>query len=202
MPSPVRVLIVGHSFVRRIDQFLSQKYIGFNHNFTLDRSLQHVKLVGKGGASVDDILPMFLANIDFSPQIVVIDIATNDLHSNTLPPHKLAQQVFNITKRLISRHGVQRVIVLEALPRTQFGLYGAPPSFNTKVAQYNTMIKNLVVQTGNAGLVCFWFHKGLPSQIHKFILDGCHFNQDGLLKYYRSIRRIIINTSSKVRGPQ
>ena len=192
--SIVDVLILGHSFVKRADRYLDTQNI---INFNMLTPYHTVSLLGKGGAHALDIMHLFHQRTS-TPHLVVIDVGTNDLTNSRIPTHTLALQVYNMAKLLVNNYGVLHVVILEVLPRTSWGRHGAPPSFNSRVARYNAMIKSLVFQNKEFP-VSFWFHKGLPSSIETIILDGVHLTNFGISRYIRSIRRVILKCSRSIR---
>ena len=194
--SCVDVLILGHSFVKRADRYLTSRQVT---NFGMRSPYHNVSLLGKSGAHVMDVIQLFHSR-NSSPHIVVIDVGTNDLTDVHIPTHVLATQVYNWAKHLINHYGVLHVVILEVLPRTTWGRHGASPSFNARVVRYNAMIKSLVFQHKEFP-VSFWFHKGFPSSIESIIQDGVHLTDHGLCKYFRSIRRVILNVSRSIRRP-
>ena len=190
MATPTKLLFLGHSFVRRASQHLSS----INQtNLYLPLPTHEVLFQFRGGAHIPDISQLFRQSAGFNPDIVVIDIGTNDLFNNTsTPSHTLALQLYNLAKHLVNHHGVRHVIILEVLPRTTWGRYGAPKSFSSRVCRFNAMVKSLVSKSNHSTPVSFWFHKGISANVSQFILDGCHLNPTGLTKYIKSVRRAVL----------
>ena len=173
MTDPIlNILVLGHSFVTRAERSLLSIS---DDNFTLPRVSHQVKLQGCSGAHVYDIMPLY-RHCSYFADVVILDIGTNDLIDRHVLPHTLALQVFDIARSLTSYAGIKHVIILEALPRTTWGKYGAPVSFSHKVSQYNSKLKNLVYQYKETVPATFWFHKGIASKIETYISDGVHLN--------------------------
>ena len=194
-------LILGHSFITRSDKHLSQTSSDNHlHNFTLPRVSHDVNMQGRSGAHAGDMFPLFQTCFSY-PDVVIIDVGTNDLTDGRLPVHTLALPIFNIARRLTRFAGVKRVVLMEILPRTTWGRHGAPVSFSRRVTQYNTMLKSLIFQYKDQVPVTFWFHKGMASNIENFISDGVHLNSLGMIKYIKSVRRAILKTSRIIRRP-
>jgi len=86
MDSKSKVLILGHSFVRRFQFFL---YEGL-HSRTfpgLDLSSVEIKFLGIGGRTVAKILAFDLDHVRaLRPDIVVLEIGSNDLCEAGYPP--------------------------------------------------------------------------------------------------------------------
>jgi len=182
-------LFVGHSFVRRASQHASTSN---QSNLNLPLATHKVNFQFRGGAHISDIMHLFRQAGNFNPSIVVIDIGTNDLFNSSSPSHSLAQQLFNTARHMVQQFGVRHVIILEVLPRTTWGRFGAPQSFVSRVFRFNSMVKSLVSQHKLSTPVSFWSHKGMAPNMSKFISDGCHLNTLGMIKYLKSVRRAIL----------
>ena len=187
---PKKLLFLGHSFVRRASQHLFSQS---QPNLYLPTATHEVMFQFRGGAHISDIFQLFRQSGNFNPDIVVIDMGTNDLFNNlSTPSHSLALQLFNLARHLVDHFRVQHVIILEVLPRTTWGRYGAPLSFSSRVVRFNSMVKALVYRHKLTSHVSFWFHKGIPSNVSQFLVDGCHLNPTGMVKYIKSVRRAIL----------
>ena len=193
----LKVCILGHSFTSRADRYLRDMGI---ENLNLPRISHNISLNGRGGAHFSDLIEMFNQTGVLQPDILVLDFGTNDLfNSNLVPTLSLARQYFNLAKHMLDHYGVKHIIILEVLPRTSWGRYGAPHSFSARVISFNNAIKSLVLHLDHTAPITFWFNKGFPSKIESFISDGCHLNAEGMAKYIKSIRRAVIKVSRSLR---
>ena len=86
----LRLLILGHSFIRRLHVFLRQNSNEvFARNLHIDGDLS-IKWHGIEGRTISKVIRHDLGIVQrFAPEIVVIQLGTNDLSS--FPPMKLAQ---------------------------------------------------------------------------------------------------------------
>lgn len=196
-PPPV-VLCLGHSFTVRLSHWCQQQG---KHNLGLDPKCQSVHFHGKGGKLVSQLHLDIPAVVSLHPQLVCIDIATNDLDSQAVQPHVLARQVFHFAQLLVSQHNVSAVVIMEVLFRTQTGKFGTTSQnkFTLAANKYNNVIKSLVSShPAQARQVHFWHHKGLVKQWEQYIKDGVHLNSTGMAKYFTSYRRCIIRHSNKL----
>ena len=182
------VLVMGHSFVRRADQYLRNKRI---RNLHLPLSEFSVTLQGRGGAYARH-LPELYDKCNVTPDMVVIDIGTNDLSmvKTDQEATDVAKRVFAFANTLVAR-GVKRVVILEVLPRTRHGRHGAPRSFDSLVASYNWQMVRLITQSPESTPINWWFHEDLSWQRESFIMDGVHLNDDGLALYLESLNKAI-----------
>ena len=198
----ISVLIWGHSFVRRLEHFCLENEALHNMSLTPETHLMFFK--SRSGAKATHARSDFKVAVQVDADMVILDIGTNDLDSQRLPPAELAKEVFNIAKTLLDTCGdVKVVIILEVLFRsvTRSGP-NSNPSFAADAHQYNNGIKALVNQQENRddAPVRFWHHKGLVDQWPSYLSDGVHLNDEGMWKYQRSIKRAILKFSPIVRS--
>ena len=199
MSRPLRVLILGHSFIRRLDRFLTEKHSA-EHNLSLSRSTHHVRLEGISGGHIDDLPTLFHVHERFSPVVVLIDISTNDIADNRVNLQTLALNLINHARRLHTQYQAASIILCEVLPRGFTGKFKGSPDFNIRVARLNSMLKTLVRQHKPEHPLLFWYHKGIVADVEEFPSDGCHLNDQGLSKYATSLRSAVIRVSNKVRN--
>ena len=80
--APLRILILGHSFIRRLHFFLRQNFNEvFARNLHIDGDLS-IKWHGIGERTISEVIRHDLGIVEkFAPEIVVIQLGTNDLSS-------------------------------------------------------------------------------------------------------------------------
>ena len=78
-------------------------------------------------------------------------------------------------------------MILETLKRT-VAYYCDPPHFNFRVRDFNSHVKYLVASHED---MFFWYHKGLASEVTKYISDGVHLTDQGNRLYVRSLRNAV-----------
>ena len=81
-------LLVGHSFVRRMNEFFecNQEDGSYTHIFGLESTCT-VKTIGTGGRTVDKLIKYDLQDIrDTAPNVVILDIGSNDLWDEQSDP--------------------------------------------------------------------------------------------------------------------
>lgn len=182
MAFPVHTLCIGHSFIRRAEEYLQTLSI---HNLNLPTQYHTVSFLSRSGAHIHDILPLFDTRAS-NPEVVVIDVGTNDLASNT-PVQALAANLIKVAKTIL-KSGVKRVILLETLERTPRGRHGAPPQFNVRVRDFNSHLKRWIKDHRN---IVYWYHKGLATKVAQYVSDGVHLTKEGNKKYVRSLREAV-----------
>lgn len=135
--------------------------------------------------------------------MMIIDIGTNDLDSQRLPPNILAEQVFEAAKVVLYMYpSIKKIIILEILFRTSSGTYPRRnPHFTGDAHQYNNKMKLLMKEFPDrrTSPIVFWHHKGLVQNWDQYIEDGVHLNAAGMAKYYKSVRRAILQYTPDVR---
>jgi lysophospholipase L1-like esterase len=185
---PVKTLILGHSFVARANDYIIERGMG---NLNLPTSYHDVQLYGKGGAKITDLDCMYRRGPGNS-DLVIIDIGTNDL-TGARSIDQLTSELIDSAEKILAS-GVKRVIILGVLSRTTRGRHRAGPGFNDRVKAFNKLLQCRMIRSGRA--IHFWYHKGLSSRVEAFIQDGVHLSPDGLAKYVRSLRRVIMKYTS------
>ena len=184
------VLILGHSFTRRL-----QKWCVDNHriNLNLDSNTFQVFWHGIGGGNI--LFPHHPKCLwseahlvsDLDANIVFLDIGSNDLCDSSILPEDLVQQLLDFGHYLISL-GCTRVIFSEILHRRYSDTY------NWKVDCTNNMLFSESKQVPN---FIFWAHS--RNNYNKRFLtdyvapDGIHIDTvRGMPRYYSSVRGAII----------
>ena len=111
------VLVTGHSFVRRYQDYLNQIHGQHtNYNTCLGLPRENIYITGKGGlkADTEDLNLISTKTEQVNPDIVVIELGTNDLAVKAIDEkkmvHKTIHQLFYLCDRLF-KLGIQKVIL-------------------------------------------------------------------------------------------
>lgn len=186
-PQPIPILIIGHSFVRRLQQFAITKGCA---NLALDPDMCHVKFHGVSGLKLMGLVQNRVLTSRFTcPKIIFIEIGTNDLASG-VSPLALATNVTEYAKYLVAGQGAQIVVISQVVRRDALSCsYDMPKDFNERVIQYNNVVSKLVKDNPR---IIFWRHRGLWAQWEAHLADGVHFNLKGQRKHYNSIRACLV----------
>ena len=114
----LKCLILGHSFVRNLKNFIGSNLSSFNYTLKLDPKEVMIQFSGKSGANIESLKELQLGDVqDFEPELVILDIGTNDLCLSTCDPVKLASAIVGLVDFLISDFNVKHVVVLQILHR-------------------------------------------------------------------------------------
>ena len=173
-----KVLVLGHSFVRRLQTFLGNDQIQlYGHRVTF---------CGIGGATVGTLrAKLSRMNVtDFC--IVYVEIGTNDLCISS--GETVAADISSLIAYLRT-HGITQVILGEILSRSKQWVRGPSlEEFAMQVRQVNTTMMAWTCQRRN---VSFWKHRRLhsPGLLHR---DGVHLNRRGMHLYWRSVRGALV----------
>ena len=180
----LRVLVWGHSFVKRLYAHLER---GFHpqarSDFHLERSA-HVSLFGHGGRTVPQLWSYDLHVVSRSPlDIIILEISTNDLSAEE--PSLVAASIEVLVRFLHNCFPVKVICVCRVIPRH------SPCAFNNKVAACNELVRSLLEPLP---YIFCWFHKGgFYNKTGKLLLaDGVHVNRVGQYRLYRSYRGVIL----------
>lgn len=177
-----KVMVLGHSFVRRLASDLDR---GFDERTTKDFGLNqcYIRMFGVGGRTVEKLRKYDLKSVtSLRPDIVLLEIGTNDL--STRSPVVVGSEIDDLVNDLLDRFGVKLVGVFTIIPR-------ADPVFNKKVKIVNQYLK---VVLGDRHNVFVWGHRKLLEPQNEVLLpDGVHLNCYGQYRLYRSYRGAIIH---------
>ncbi len=183
------ILILGHSFVRRLKDDLTARFnTRAAPNFHIPES-GHVSLYGTGGRTVDKLTRYDLTCVSkYKPDIAILEVGTNDL--STLRPEVVGSKIDDLAQVLCDKYKVRVVGVCQVIncniPQTR-----APDcDFNAKAA---ILRQYLSVVLANQPHVFLSDHKEFYC-FDRFLLslDGVHCNAQGQYCLYRSYRGAIL----------
>jgi len=182
--APLRVLIIGHSFIRRLHQFAR-----LNNSSDCDMNISPdqatIKWHGIGGRTIPKTIRHDLHVVEsFRPDIVIVQLGTNDLADHT--PLRVGSVIEEFVRLLHDSYGVTIVCVCQTIRRES-----AKP-FNKKVDMLSKYLKVVLEPIPYA---IFWGHRGFWKSPHNvYTSDGVHLNNLGQLKLYRSLRGAILKS--------
>ena len=191
--SPLRVLVLGHSFIRRTVKFIDSNKSRYE-NFNLRYSEAQVSFLGEGGATIASMLgKLTTEEVDIvdivRPELVIIQLGTKELSWHRVRPDTLGEEMKLLVAELLDRR-VKRVVICKTIKRGKKGMPINMPHFNGRVTIYNQWIRNNLTQDPR---VQVWNHRGFQMNIEKHVIrDGVHMNNYGQLKIYRSYKGAIL----------
>ena len=191
--SPLRVLILGHSFVRRTHDFIKSNLVEFD-NFHIRYSEAQVSIKGIGGATIQDYIDKLTTKgldiVDVvRPEVVILQLGTKELSWHSVRPDLLGEDMRRLVIELLDRR-VKRVVICKTLKRGTAGIPPTMPHYNGRVTVFNNWTRD------NLGIhprVDIWNHRGFWKDIEKHVdKKGVHMNDYGELKLYRSYKGCIL----------
>ena len=186
-----KVLILGHSFVKRLKGDLEAGFDSrVDRNFNL-RGSAFVHMFGVGGRTVSKLRNHDLHVLTrLAPDVVILEIGTNDL--SQLGPEVVASEIEDFVSMLRKKFSVRVIGVCQVIPRGES--YAGFQSFNSKVPVLNQCVCALLEHIDN---VFCWYHKGFSNPLSGPILhDGVHLDPRGQYYLYRSYRGIPLSQVS------
>ena len=192
-----KVLILGHSFVRRLKHDLRARFDERSlSNFALDGTAE-VHMHGVGGRTVQKLGMYDLGVVSrLSPEIIILEIGTNDL--SLAQPEVVGSSIDDLVRHLLDHYSVRVVVLCHVTPRA----YNRKPYYSATKFNENAAILNQytrVVLDDCSQVIC-WTHRGLVNPAFSPILpDGVHFNPMGQYNLYRSYRGAILSALATLR---
>ena len=183
-----RVVIVGHSFVSRLQTFVRSD--SRMTNLRLDPRKYDVSFIGIPGASTrgrKSLQPALQGLGDRHADCVFIEIGSNDLCDENIEPRRLARDIVSLARFVSVGYEPKCVVIGSILPRE------GPrwESYNQRVVATNRCLSVLAMSEPG---IHYWRHRGFTRcAISPFSHDGVHPNLvQGMPKYVRSVRQAVL----------
>lgn len=184
------ILILGHSFVRRLRDDLDAHFdIRAAPNFHIPES-GHVSMVGSGGRTVDKVIKYDLSLVQkYKPDILVLELGTNDLAVHA--PEVVGSKIDDLAHLFRDKYKVRVVVVCHVINRNLSHSQTPDAGFNAKAALLRQYLS--VVLAGEDGIFT-WEHREFfrPDRV-LLSSDGVHCNVEGQYCLYRSYRGAILH---------
>ena len=126
------VFALGHSFIWRLDKFITQSSLScVTLNFQLPLSPK-VQFSSIGGRTVTKLQKFDLPVVNqFQPTVLILEIGSNDLCIPNCNANDLATTIFHLIQQLHFDYHVDHVIVSQIMPRCSPP--AVTPPYNTRV---------------------------------------------------------------------
>lgn len=180
------VLILGHSFVKRLKRDLRSHFDPrADGNFKL-RGTVSVHLHGVGGRTVAKLRSFDLHVVEqIAPDVLILEIGSNDLVDTS--PEVVGSEIESLVCHLVEDFKVRVVCVCHVIPRGYS--YDQAASFANRVEILQQYLE--VVLSPIPNVFC-WAHRAFSHPGKDFYLpDGVHVNPAGQYHLYRSYRGAI-----------
>ncbi|XP_045157215.2 uncharacterized protein LOC123523618 [Mercenaria mercenaria] len=190
-----KIHIFGHSFVKRLKQFIQDSD---DLKFNLDLNSRHmVQYTGFSGATIMTLRQHLDQIEDFAPDLVVLVIGTNDLCDASMSSDGVANQLMDLVDTLLFVIGVPKVIVTQILHRTEGNIRSKHwvdiDWFNNRVDKTNIILSTLDNKPHHRSKL--WRLKGfwtVDTKAMVYAQDGCHLSPTGNMKLYRNLRAAVV----------
>ena len=187
--APVKVLVLGHSYVRRLHNYLIKTQ---QVNLNLALTGHAVTFFGRGGLQFARLLRVLSHACSPGYDLVLLEFGTNDL-ADGCPVELLVDRAIAVAETLIEKYGVKQVVFMEVLSRTT-GRYRCPPNFNSEARRFNDALR---LRVAGDRRMHVHHHRGMVANWEDNLEDGVHLNATGMLKYVNSVRRAVLRYSSR-----
>ena len=183
-----KVLILGHSFVRRLR---SDLHSSFDPRALSDFGLSgsaSVHLFGVGGRTAPKLRSFDLHVIEtLAPDVLILEVGSNDL--SCARPEVVGSDIDDLVRFILSNSSVKVLGVCHVIPRGASFLDA--DQFVRMAAVLNNYV-SVVLETLPS--VFCWTHRDFTSPLKDLYLpDGVHLNPTGQYLLYRSYRGAILH---------
>ena len=176
------VLVLGHSFVRRLrDDLCSHFDSRADDTFGLsDDANVHLHRVGRLNV---ERLRLDLGIVStLCPEVVILEIGMNEL--TRLRPEVTGSEIEELVRLLLDTFSVRVIGVCEVLPRARARF------FNSAALILNQYLGGVLEPIP---YVLCWRHRGFDnSSVHSYLPDGVHVNSFGQYCLYHSYHGAIL----------
>ena len=180
-----RVLILGHSFIRRLHAFITRSH---DNEYTTKLGISTPDFIckwhGVGGRTVAKVLKYDLSVVkEFGPDIIILQLGTNDLVNSS--PLTVGSSLKHLVTVLHDVYKVDLICVCQTLRRSSLEVL-----FNKNAGLLTRYLKTVLEPIPFA---FFWSHRGFWKTKSAFLSrDGVHLNGRGQHKFYRSLRGAVL----------
>lgn len=184
-------LVLGTSHINRLQNYLVRQH-NANNLFNLN-NYPPIYLHGISGGCVNNrvhVTRWERSIATFRPKVLVLHFGGNDLDSRRDVCDLISLKVVNLATTWRARYNVQSVVIVQLIPRLTPRHISSADYF-TRTLEVNKMLKAECRHTD----ILYWKISGVKYPTQPIFCDGVHFNDDGMLRYFRSLRGAIIYAS-------
>ena len=185
----MHVVLIGHSFIRRLGEFMDDNRDRANLN--LDPNRVTVHCFGLGGASfragskcIVHYVNTVMSQLTFNPTVVFLHVGENDIMSAS--PNSLCDNLQSLIHQLSVVYRVPVTVVGQLLP---FPVLNSP-SWRSSLIAVNLALERAYRRNRK---ILYWKHRGgfwNPSR-DLYLRDKVHLDKTGQLIYWRSVHRAV-----------
>ena len=187
-----KVLLLGHSFVRSLKDYLHPSHPFSDLAPELRTSdMSSLQIHGISGAFITNPSHIseflhILSQENFD--MLILDIGTNDLAAG-IPPLIVAVEIIKFLEKVLKSQSNLHVMVCSVIPRSS-RLNSSESNFKSNIVNYNTYLRNMCSVNSS---IHYWKHKGFwADPVSYWSRDGIHPNSRiGRKRYCTSIKNAI-----------
>ena len=185
-----RVLILGHTFIRRLRDFIVKNVSDYHLNLNLTGSVA-VQWHGVGGRTIAKFRQFDLGEVlRFRPDILFLQIGTNDLAQRGMSPLTVGSAVEDFVRLLHDEYGVCLICVGQTIRRHLVG------NFNNNVQLLVQYLKTVLEPLPFA---IYWTHRGFWRASSSYLsYDGVHLNREGQHNFFKSIKGAVMQCLNRL----
>lgn len=192
---PLRVSLIGHSFIRRLRDFMNHN--PDSYNLRLDNGQYQVSCLTRGGLTITRLGSLReFTSFTLRPDLAFLQIGGNDLVCSTPNISKLVKDIVAYAQYLTYGCGVKHVIIGQILRRDP---RHSTATFNTDVLTLN---HELALACADHSNISFWKHRGFWASMDFLAADGVHIRSDldgkYTRKYLQSVKSAILHVSQNI----
>ena len=177
-----------------------QKKRCFQLNIALQQRIVPVRCIGQGGLTLGRIqskcIKYFRELQNANPSVLILDLGTNDLCSTSMDSDQVHSLLCDFVHEF-SKRGInpEVIVFLPVLPRTGSMRDGqvSLEEFNSRVKRFNELVQQSTFREDRWWV---WEHRGLRNS--RYIIDGVHLNEAGMLQYERTLRQLVKFFESRI----
>ncbi|OWF35243.1 hypothetical protein KP79_PYT14982 [Mizuhopecten yessoensis] len=186
----MKVVIIGHSFVRRLRELVEKDSDCANLRLETDKF--QVNFRARGGLTVHKLRQQAELLSFNHTDLVFLQIGGNDL--STLSPYQVAHSIFDIVEHILNVNRARHVVVGQLFWRspeaTKSDLY------NDKVVRTNLLLSEGAQCSRR---ITFWRHRGFWKKTLSFLsVDGVHLHVQAQRKYLQSVKAAILTVAKTI----
>lgn len=200
-PGVTRALVWGHSFVRRLNDYIFTIMPTGDVHITKDFNLNiEVDIEFQGGGLAVEYVKRAKEKFDiFKPELLILHVGGNDLTKQFQSPLVVASAVDEICEFALDC-GCLAVVILPIMYRVKGGVRGvADPvaTYNRRVDETNHYIEEFI---GHRSRVMLWTYTKQLLSGDPLGWDGVHLKLQRLRVYYDNVRGALIKGQKLIAG--
>ncbi|XP_048731736.2 uncharacterized protein LOC125648780 [Ostrea edulis] len=204
-PKPTTVVLMGHSFIRRLGVFMDS--VQHYDNLRLQKDSFEVIIRARGDLRTYELANsrelLDFHNIHTKDGICYIQIGGNDLADPQITPHDVVRQIISLAYCLLFINNFSYVIIGQLLRRHPSKVGSL---YNTKVIDTNKLLHDQC-RSSNSNII-FWHHRGFWDPDMKYLAcDGVHLKDSNhdhrfMNKYLQSVKSAVLHAFHLARRPK